>query len=646
MVAWFNVNMGKISKFLKENFSFWALSAFWLFALLNPVFKKYDYGAEYPLVLVFGVLLLILAIVEFKKKQERGVAMNLERIFLLIFGLFVALSFVFSQTKNLGFSEVLVFLEMAGFYLIFGGQKIKWSENFLKIVKTGAVLSVIFGFILYFWREEVRMVGPFFNILYHANVWPNAFALFLIMAWPLFIPSKKEKKRSLHVWKFLILSFVLSALLLTFSRGAVLVFAGQIFLLVVYFFFRIKKIQVLSAILVGLAMIGIFYGTNYLRSFEHQVINIEERVTFSNSEGLTSQKERLDFWKGAIELAGEKPIFGWGPFSFRYAYNGIQKDLLANADHPHNIFLKIAVENGLVALAGFCGFLLSIFAVAIRRFKKLTQAKKDLVFVLFLGIAGAFAHSLIDYNFNFLANFLLLFVFLIIIRSLVSQNEERGNILMKIIGLVLSLVITVVFIFEGTLLVLDKTTPDSAYLSQSLYSRNFYLGQAEKFLKAGNFEKALKVADRQIALNSLDSQAFHLKGVVYCNQKYEKNNPDDCTYYLAKAIELNGKNDLSYYVDYFRALADRKLYDSYNEISGFSVNDIVNQTLDLLETYFKYVENNVHFTAYTPNVEAAAELVDILSKGFDLDKKTVKELRAKKEKMLKTAKKLRAEKRF
>lgn len=627
-------------KLLRQNFSLCALSAFWLFALLNPVFKKYDYGAEYPLLLVFGVLLLILAIVEFKKEREAGTAVHFERIFLLLFGLFVALSFAYSQTKNLGFSEALAFLEMVGFYLIFAGQRIEWSEKFLKVVKVGAGVAVVLGFILYFWREEVRMVGPFFNILYHANVWPNAFALFLIMVWPLFIICKKEKSGAAYIPGLIMLVFVLAALLLTFSRGAALVLIGQVVLLVGYFFFRIKRSHVLVALLVVFAVIGIFYSTNYLRSLQHKVINVEERVTFSNSEGLTSQKERLDFWKGAFELALEKPIFGWGPFSFRYAYNGIQKDILASADHPHNIFLKIAMENGFVALVGFCGFLLTVFAVVARRFKKLDQGKKDLVFFLSLGVIGAFAHSLIDYNFNFLANFLLLFIFLVIIRSLVVHDEKRGNIPTNIAGLVLCLLIAAVSIFDGTLLVLDKTTPDSTYLSKSLFPRNYYLNEAEKFMKTGDFEKALGVLDKQATLNPLDSQAWHLTGVIYCDGKYEKNNLSDCVLFSGYAIELNPKNDLSYFVDHFRALADRKLSKNPDN------KEVINQALDFLNTYFEYVEKNVHFTAYTSNVESAAELVDILSTGFGLDKKLVAELRVKKETMLETTKKLRAEKKF
>ncbi|MEK7085482.1 MAG: O-antigen ligase family protein [Patescibacteria group bacterium] len=94
-------------------------------------------------------------------------------------------------------------------------------------------------------------------------------------------------------------------------------------------------------VLAGLLVVGIFVGTEKLRSLNHKVIDVENRLTFSGDESLTSKQERKDFWKGALELIKEKPIFGWGPFSFRYAYNPIQKTLLGNSDHPHNIFLKI-----------------------------------------------------------------------------------------------------------------------------------------------------------------------------------------------------------------------------------------------------------------------------------------------------------------
>ena len=71
---------------------------------------------------------------------------------------------------------------------------------------------------------------------------------------------------------------------------------------------------------------------------------------------------------------------------------------------------------------------------------------------------------------------------------------------------------------------------------------------------------------------------------------------------------------------------------------------IIEKAAELVEQYFGYVENNVHFTAYTPNVEAAAALIDELIPYLDYEKAVL--FKVKKEKMLQTAERLRAEKDF
>ena len=69
---------------------------------------------------------------------------------------------------------------------------------------------------------------------------------------------------------------------------------------------------------------------------------------------------------------------------------------------------------------------------------------------------------------------------------------------------------------------------------------------------------------------------------------------------MKKTLELNPKNDWGYYRDYARLLSQEELNDFIPEISASIVQ------------YFDYVENNVHFTAYTSNVESVIELIEIL----------------------------------
>ena len=178
-------------KYLKNNFSLIVLSGVFLIALLNPVLKKYDYGAGFPIVILFSVLLFFVVLLEKKVKVEyapKEMSLIYSLIALFIFG------FINSKTQNLGLSEVLAFISVFITYLTFAYKKNKFIKKFLKVVAFSSILAVILGYILYIYLPEPRMVGPFFNILYHAHMWPNAFALFLLSSWPIFLLYFDKKK--------------------------------------------------------------------------------------------------------------------------------------------------------------------------------------------------------------------------------------------------------------------------------------------------------------------------------------------------------------------------------------------------------------------------------------------------------------------
>ncbi|MBT4916949.1 tetratricopeptide repeat protein [Candidatus Peregrinibacteria bacterium] len=623
---------------MKKYFSYIFLSSFFLFALLNPLFKKYDYGAGWPLVLLLAVGLGVIGIVEFKRKRER---VHFEKLFLLIFMGFYLASFIFSETKNIGLSEVIAYLSAGLLYLLFAYQKIPWMEKFLKVVLYGTAIASVIGLGMYAFQPETRMFGPFFNIFHHANEWPNAFALYLLLTWPVFLIFTGKKN---HYWIAVLLGIVFSALILTYSRGAMIAFAGQIVLILLYFVRKIKLKQVLATGLTVVITAGIFLGINFVKiQNDLRIEDVTERVTFDNTESLTSKQERVDFWIGAIELTKEKPLLGWGPFSFRQAYNGIQKTFLGNSDHPHNVFLKIAAENGIFALFGFIAFLLTVGFTTVSRFKTISKPKRQAAYVLSVGVLGAFAHSLIDYNFNFIVNLMLLFLFLAFIRSFFVKRDFKAR--KNYIGLICGILIAVFALSEGAIYALHQMQPDpydATYnrfmpLKMSHYKRGFYTAVAEKYMEydvavqqvmveVDMGERAIETLDKQIELNRLDSRAFYLKGVIYAKDgEFERAKSN-----FQKALQLNPMNEWSYYVDYLRLLL------SSSDYAG--AKSFIEQTMPLVDGYVLfYVENNVHFTAYTDNVEAVAEFIDLASPYIDrsyLTKKTV---------ILETAELLRSE---
>lgn len=585
---------------------------------MNPVFKKYDYGAEWPMVILLCVLLLVSLWLVRREKIAWSKGIALEKGVLFIFLLFVGLSFVFSETKNIGLSEVMAYFGAAGLYLIFAYRENKWMSAFLKVVCIGATMAALLGFAIFLMKEAPpRMIGPFFNIFYPSNLWPNAFALFLLIAWPIFLlfqggveGGRYGKVR--RVFWLLSLSLVITALYLTYSRGAYICFISQVVLLAVYFrrslaqWRAIKKIGVVFA---AILVFGISASLIRAEIFDTN-ISISERATFQNQELATSVGERVDFWIGAWNLMWDRPLVGHGPFSFKYLYEAnYQTEFLAIADHPHNVFLKIGAENGVVAFGAVILFLFSVLVVWARRFRYLEAYKKNLSFVLGASIAGGFAHNLIDYNLNFLANLILLFVLLAFFRSLVVQefytrSKRRG---VEVLAWILSLSVFGFAVFEGGILVAANLIDERAQ-ELSFYSRNYYLNIVDKAVQANDFALIEKAANKQLELNPYEGQAYYLLGVSYFSALNPAFDERKAAEYFQKAIAVNPYNDLNYYREYLSALI------SFGDRAD--IVKIKDKLVTMLKRYEVLVENNVHFTVYTSNADAAVGIYKILAMYF------------------------------
>jgi O-antigen ligase len=92
---------------------------------------------------------------------------------------------------------------------------------------------------------------------------------------------------------------------------------------------------------------------------------ISQMQTYEHEAQLTSMGIRMVFWRNTIQLLREHPFTGWGTGSFEKAYEtrvkGVQGVAGTITRDPHNQYLSIAGEHGLVGLAVFLGFIASAF---------------------------------------------------------------------------------------------------------------------------------------------------------------------------------------------------------------------------------------------------------------------------------------------
>ena len=119
---------------------------------------------------------------------------------------------------------------------------------------------------------------------------------------------------------------------------------------------------------------------------------------------------RLNLWKSAAELARQRPISGWGLGSYRY--ESARPGLVTTTVFAHNVYLQLAAEAGLGALALWLGFL-GLWARRAFRGSSHLPPEGRLAFAAAAGgVASIAAHSLVDSDLSYfglgLAFFLVL----------------------------------------------------------------------------------------------------------------------------------------------------------------------------------------------------------------------------------------------
>jgi O-antigen ligase len=157
-----------------------------------------------------------------------------------------------------------------------------------------------------------------------------------------------------------------------------------------------------------------------LHSRDSRLVNTPEEIEQTEHANiLTSGGVRLIFIQRSLKLIGERPIFGHGAASLQAEFNAFAHDqsgaLATTSDNPHNEYLLITVQLGLVGLALLINWLVQIGYAA----WSLAEPARTVVWgYLIAFVLGCFANSLL---LNFTEG--NLFIFLVGI-FLYQPNEQ------------------------------------------------------------------------------------------------------------------------------------------------------------------------------------------------------------------------------
>jgi O-antigen ligase len=340
--------------FKSESFAFWMICAYLFFEYVRPqsIYPAIDF-LPWTQLAVIGALLGC-----FADKTIKWVSSSINTLQIL-FLIIILLSSVYAYFPSVSYEN------LENYYL--------WVIIYFLIVNIVNTRKRFFIFLCVF------LVASFKISLSLAIIWaqrgfsfttwglsgpPGFFqnsgelAIQMLVFWPIaWAFAHSLKPYVSKTWYRLLMLMPITAIMVilgTSSRGAQLALVAQ---LVVMNYRSLFKPKVFISCGLAFALLWTFLPDEQKERFQ------------TMGEDETSQ-QRILYWENGIEMIKEHPVLGVGYFNFPLYFARYYPDdvLLKRAELPHNIFIQIGTDAGLLGLAVFLGFLLVAYWLG-RRFK-------------------------------------------------------------------------------------------------------------------------------------------------------------------------------------------------------------------------------------------------------------------------------------
>jgi O-antigen ligase len=215
---------------------------------------------------------------------------------------------------------------------------------------------------------------------------PNNVGLYLGRVWPLLTAIAlwgRGRRRALYA---LALLPVTLAMVLSFSRGALLLAVPAAVLVIGWRAGRQWRWATLALITIGaLALIPLLNVPRFA-----SLLDLDQGGTFF----------RIELWQSSLAMIRDHPWFGVGPGNFLAAYR--TRYVLPSAwqefdlEHPHNVYLDHWTRLGMLGVLAGIAVQITFWRAMRRRSKRLALSERALALGLVGSMAALLAHGLVD----------------------------------------------------------------------------------------------------------------------------------------------------------------------------------------------------------------------------------------------------------
>ncbi|MDD3036211.1 MAG: O-antigen ligase family protein [Candidatus Saccharimonadaceae bacterium] len=385
----------------------------------EPIIETENFSLNFAS--LFAILIILFSAIILIKNLSNIENLPLKYNWLIFIAIALA-SIFFSYNSFSSLAEGLRLLSILAIYclayfLLNSEQDLK---NLIKAIIASAIIPSLFALWQFYTQTGLTVpLEGIYNRIYGTFAHPNLFAYYLLLplALSLYLFLSGNKKQINNILYFLFAIFLVIILGLTFTRGAWLSF---LIIMAIVGVFRYRPLLVGAIVFAALAY------------FLVEPINYRVNDLIANRSD-TSIEWRLNLWNDAKEYVKEKPWLGYGA--------GVASDLILDkrgeqfgSSDPHNDYLKIASENGLIGLLAYLSLIVSLFINLIKKYSAVGRTQFKTLILLAIGLAISFyVMSAAD---NIIRNTALQWsfwalmgaIFAIDISVIASDRRERSNL--------------------------------------------------------------------------------------------------------------------------------------------------------------------------------------------------------------------------
>lgn len=327
-----------------------SLFLIWLFVVIGRPQDIFGFLDPARLALVLGVLTLIMTVLENRGLPLKTFLGPKENRRYLLFYLFMMLSIPLSRYRHASFDYTFLVYpsNLLLFYMLQSHAcSVKRLEGILYTACVAAFFYVVCSLLKGTYISGRLDFGGMYD--------PNDLAFFLVSTFPIGLYFVRKAGISQRALALGLIVLSIAAIVMTGSRGGLLGLA--VFSL--FTFKRASRISFPVKVMVLLLLVALYagYANRTNRARYDTLMNI------GSDYNITSQFGRIAIWKLGGRLILSNPVTGVGVGCFEEGVGDLRAEMgkIPRWQAPHNSFLQVAAETGLIGFAFFISIIIACF---------------------------------------------------------------------------------------------------------------------------------------------------------------------------------------------------------------------------------------------------------------------------------------------